>query len=98
MNVLRVVLYESDVKYTQMRGDVVAPWTGPVATGCRYVLFLDRGPEHNRKHIQEWLKVNLSEDWEEIWPPSLQDYKPLDYFVWALPNFKLIRPSTLPTP
>jgi hypothetical protein len=65
-----------------------------------YVFQLDRGLVHNSKRIQEWLKINLSEEWEEeIWPPSLSGCKPLDYFVWVLPNYKLIRPSTtFPTP
>jgi hypothetical protein len=32
-------------------------------------------------HTQDWLKASLMNHW--LWPPSSQDYKPLDYFMWS---------------
>ena len=47
---------------------------GQVAENCHYIFQKDRGPAHNKKRTQDWLKESLTEVFEkEIWPPSSTD-------------------------
>jgi hypothetical protein len=47
---------------------------GQVAGNCHYIFQQDRGPAHNNKRTQDWLKESLTEVYEkEIWPPSSTD-------------------------
>jgi len=35
-------------------------------------------------HTQNWLKASLMNHWlKGMWPPSLPDFKPLDYLMWS---------------
>ncbi len=53
---------------------------GP-AGNCHYIFQQDRGPAHNKKRTQDWLKESLTEVFEkEIWPPSSTDCYS---FVWT---------------
>jgi hypothetical protein len=37
------------------------------------------------KKTQDWCRDNLPFFWEkEVWPPSLPDCNPMDYFVWGV--------------
>jgi hypothetical protein len=77
-------------EYLKVMEDVVKPWMDQVATGRHYIFQQDGAPAHNSKRTQEWLKANLPEVWEkEIWPPSLPDCNPLDYFVWGVAELQV---------
>jgi len=53
---------------------------GQVAGNCHYIFQQDRGPAHNNKRTQDWLKESLTEVYgKEIWPPSSTDCYS---FVW----------------
>ncbi len=40
--------------------------------------------------MQNWLKENLTEVWEEeVWLPSSPDFKPFDYFVWGVSELRI---------
>ena len=41
------------------------------------------------KTTLEWLNESLSDIWEEIWPLSSPDCKPLDYFVCGVSEFRV---------
>ena len=41
-------------------------------------------PKTVLKRMQDWLKENFTEVWEEeVCPPSSPDCNPFDYFVWG---------------
>jgi hypothetical protein len=61
--------------------DVVKPWMDRVATGRHYGFQQDSAPAHHTKMAQGWCGANLLEFWsKEVWPPSIPDFNPLDYY------------------
>jgi hypothetical protein len=43
------------------------------------------------KRMQDWLKENFTEVWEEeVCPPSSPDCNPFDYFVWGVSVLSVI--------
>ncbi len=57
-----------------------------VITGNHHYIFkLDATSAQDSKRMQDWLKENLTEEWEEeVCPPSSLDCNPFDYFVWGV--------------
>ncbi len=46
--------------------------------------FCGLATQNTAKITQDCLKANLKDHWsKEIWPPSLKDCNPLDYFMWS---------------
>jgi hypothetical protein len=48
-------------------------------------------PKTVLKRMQDWLKENFTEVWEEeVCPPSSPDCNPFDYFVWGISVLSVI--------
>jgi len=46
--------------------------------------FCGLATQNTAKITQDCLKANLKDHWsKEVWPPSLKDCNPLDYFMWS---------------
>ena len=64
--------------YLNVLKDVVKPWMDQVAGGRQQ----DGAPALTAKKVQDWCEENLPYFWaKNVWPPSLPDLNPLDFFV-----------------
>ncbi len=61
-------------------------------TGNHHYIFKQDGTSaQDSKRMQDWLKENLTEKWEEeVCPPSSLDCNPFDYFVWGVFELQVI--------
>ena len=72
--------------YVRLLDEHVKSWIDMVADGRPpYVFQQDSAPAHKARTTQAWLFANVPYHWSpDLWPPSLPDCNPLDYFVWGV--------------
>ncbi len=71
--------------YLDVMRDVCKPWMDVVAAGRPYIFQQDGALAYTSHLVQNWCLDNLDMFWsKKMWPPSLLDLNPLDYYVWGV--------------